>query len=465
MGAALRFYGLGTNSLWIDEFGTLSIASHSTADILRISSSSNFIPPLYFLLVHGVLQVFGESEVALRLASVVAGICTIPVVWLLTEQIATSRSTANIAGALLAVNPLHLWFSQEARPYALLLFFGCCALLSLKRAMRTQSLRYWIAFSVCSALAFLTHTTGLIFGVIAWTWALSSPDRPRVVRPLFAASLAVGLACAPFFVPIARALAATHGIYHSAPRSLTGLEVGYTLLTYVTGFSFGPAPRDIQNLGAPAALRDHPLQSAMAGAALLGVLVASVLKRRAAMTCFIALLGIPLAGIFALSALSGKAYNVRYTLPALIGFLGIVSIATRALAPRPRALALTALIGLALWADAQWFLVSRYWKEDSRSAVAWLRRKLPPGSTVAVAPGYQAGVLTYYAHRVGAELVFDSLPDAARSLGSTHPEALLVTRMHHLPHWRELVHSLDAGAGSPRHGVELVGYRAFLLPR
>jgi mannosyltransferase len=437
VGAALRFNGLAANSLWVDEIATLSVAAHSSADILRISSSANFVPPLYFLLVHGALQVFGESEVALRLPSVITGICTIPVVWLLTEQIAMSRSTANIAGVLLAVNPLHLWYSQEARPYAVLLFFGCCALLSLQRALRTGSLRHWMAFSACSALTILTHTTGLIFGVIAWTWALSSSDRRRVVRPLLASSLAVGLVCAPFFLAIARELAAT-GTFHSPPRSLTGWEVPYTLLTYVTGFSFGPAPRDIQNLGALAAVRSHLLQSAIAGAALIGALIGPWLKRRAIMAPFFVLLAIPLAGIFVLSALSGKAYNVRYTLPALIGFLGIVSVALHTLRPRLRAVVLTVLVGLGLWADAQWFWSSDYWKEDSRAAVAWLRDRLPPGATVAVAPSYGIQPLAYYSRKAGAELRFLPIPPGVGLPDGSMPDALVLTRLHHVPNWREL---------------------------
>ena len=465
VGAALRFYALGANSLWVDEFATLSIASHSPAEILRLSSSANFIPPLYFLLVHGVLQVFGESEVALRLLSAVAGICTIPVVWLLTEQITRSRSTANIAAALLAINPLHLWFSQEARPYALLLFFGCCALLSLQRAVRTESLRHWMAFSVWSALTVLTHTTGLLFGVIAWTWALWSSDRRRVVRPLLASSLAVGLACTPFFLAIAGALVATHGTFHSSPRSLTGLEIPYTLLTFVTGFSFGPAPREIQNLGALGAVRSHPLQSVLAGAVLCGLIVTSGLKRRATMTYFIALLGIPLAGIFVLSALSGKAYNVRYTLPALVGFLGIVSIATRALGPRSRALWLTALMGLALWADVQWFCSARYWKEDSRAAVAWLRDNLDPGATVAVAPNYCVLPLAYYTRKAGAELRFLPILPGVGFPGGTPPDALVLTRLHHVPNWRELKADFVGLIGVRVREGHVAGYEMLVRPQ
>src|SRR5262245_53033472 len=144
VGGVLRCYRLGANSLWSDELATLMLARHSPVEILGLTSSANFIPPLYFLLVHGVLQALGESEVTLRLTSVVAGICSVPVLWFLMQEITGNRGTANIAAALLAVNPLHLWFSQEARPYSLLVLFGCCTLLAVVRATRTGSLHDWI---------------------------------------------------------------------------------------------------------------------------------------------------------------------------------------------------------------------------------------------------------------------------------------------------------------------------------
>ena len=456
--ATLRFHGLGANSLWVDEFATLSIAAHSPADILGMSSSANFIPPLYFLLVHGVLQLFGESEAALRLLSVVAGICTIPVVWLLTEQITASRNTANIAAALLAVNPLHLWFSQEARPYALLLFFGCCALLSLQRAVRGSSVGYWIIFAVCSALAFLTHTTGVMFGLIAWIWVLWLPDRQHFLRPLVAASLAAGLICAPFVVAIARALSATHGTFHSLPRALTGLEVPYNLLTYVFGYSFGPAPREIQDFGALAALRSHPIQSAIAGGVLVVIMVLSWVNHRATMTPFITLFGIPLVGIFALSAVSGKAYNIRYTLPALVGFLGIASITLRVLQPPVRAVLLTVLICLGLWADAQWFWVSRYWKDDSRAAVVWLRNELTPGSVVAVAPAYSVDLLKYYTRKAEVQLRFLPIQDGMDSPTMTQLDALVLSRLHHVPNWRRLKADFLSSGGQIVEG-QVAGYQ------
>src|SRR6187200_3473865 len=73
------------------------------------------------------------------------------------------------------------------------------------------------------------------------------------------------------------------------------------------------------------------------------------------------------------AALTGKAYNVRYTLPGLIGFLGLTALALSQLSRIGTRAALAMTAGLFLWADAQRFFVTRFWKEDSRSAVAWLR--------------------------------------------------------------------------------------------
>ncbi len=449
VGTGLRFYHLGANSLWIDELATLDIARHSLRDIPRLSSSDNFIPPLYFVLVHSSLRFLGESEVSLRLWSALAGIGTIPIVWLLTAVIARDRTAAHLAAGLLAINPLHLWYSQEGRPYALLLLFGCCALLAFARAVESASWWNWIAFWLCATLAILIHTTGIVFPLVAWAWGLWSANRKRLLRPILASSLAIGLTCAPFFVAIAHALRESRGNFHSPPRPITGLEIGYTLVTYVTGYSFGPAPRDIQNIGPWAALRNHPLESLIAGTILLGLLAIAALKcRRAPGRWFAVLLAVPLGFIFLLAALSGKAYNVRYTLPAMVGFLGLVSVTLQALGPKSRGLWLTALMSLALWADGQWFWVPGYWKEDSRAAVTWLRDNLAAGATAAVAPSYQKRLLEYYASKAGAELKFVAVLPGSRLAHGLSPEALVLTRLHHVPNRRQLEADFERLPGS-----------------
>jgi len=457
VGAALRFYRLGADSLWVDEFATLDLARHSPSDIVHLSSGTNFIPPLYFLLVHAALRTLGESEFSLRLLSAVAGICTIAVAWLLTRNITRSVTAAGSMAGLLAISPLHLWYSQEARPYALLLFFACCALLSLERATRTNSVLAWTLFTLSGALAFLTHTTAVIIGAIAFAWVLSTPDRRHLAKPFFVSSIAASIICAPAAFSVMR-----QGAFHTAPKELTGLEIPYSLLTYVGGYSFGPSPRDIQDMGALAALRSNLFQSATAAVALTGVIAMSWLNRRSAMMPFVALFGISLAGIIILSAVSGKPYNVRYTLPSLVGFLGVVSIAVLPLQRSLRAFTLAVLVSIGLVADAQWFWSPRYWKEDSRAAVTWLANRLPSGASVAVAPSYSISSLRYYAAKAGADLHMNSASGSAGWDPIEGPDALVLTRLHHVPDWRELRARFLRHAGTTVVEGEVEGYRLLI---
>jgi hypothetical protein len=219
--------------------------------------------------------------------------------------------------------------------------------------------------------------------------------------------------------------------------------------------------RELQNQGVVDALQRHWGQSLL-GALLVVILTALMVRlRHSAAKPLLALSLLPMMLAWIGAAATGKAYNVRYALFGLVGFLGLVAIALCQVS-HPRRWGLIALTaGIFLWADAQWFYEDRFWKEDSRSAVAWLRNHLHPGASVAVVPGYQVPVLHHYARREAANLVFLPLADSSSSLEQPLPGALLLTRLHHVPHWQDLVRSFEAGSpGSLSFGV--VGYRGFL---
>lgn len=463
--AAFRLYALDQNSLWVDEYASLVTARLPLADIPAAALTHDaFEPPLYFWLLHVVIAVLGDSETALRLLSAVTGAITIPIAALLLRAIGGSTWVAIFGALFLAISPLHLWYSQEARPYALVACLGLGSLLCLLRAHRTSSALAWAGFAVLASLAILSHLTALVFVAIGLVWSLTPRPDASVLRGFLAAFVMILLATAPFGYRLAQAVSHAQGT-GSPPRPLIGMEIPYTMFTYLVGYSYGPSVRDIQDKGALAAILAHPGQSAVAALVLLGFLALALrLKGNVAKQLGVLYL-LPLTATWLGAALTTKAYNVRYTLPGVVGFLGLVALSLSGLRKAPRSIATALVAGLLLWADAQWFFDPGYQKEDSRSAVAWLREQLAPGSSVAVAPGYQAEVLAYYARRQGADLVFRGLPDTVSSLASATPDALLITRLHHLPHWRELVRSLNRTVGIPPRAVDLVSYRAFLVPR
>src|SRR5438876_576650 len=76
-------------------------------------------PPFYYMLAWGWAKLFGTGEVGLRSLSALAGTLTIPAAYAAGRAL-SSRRAGLIAAALFAVNPLLVWYSQEARAYALL---------------------------------------------------------------------------------------------------------------------------------------------------------------------------------------------------------------------------------------------------------------------------------------------------------------------------------------------------------
>ena len=124
MGTALRFYDLGTESYWIDEMGTLVEAQQSIPQML--SSGRLDQPPAYFLPFHFWVQFFGTSEVSTRSFSVLTGIGSIVLIYLVGKEL-FGETVGLLSSFLMAVTEFQLFYSQETRFYS---FFEFMTLLS-----------------------------------------------------------------------------------------------------------------------------------------------------------------------------------------------------------------------------------------------------------------------------------------------------------------------------------------------
>jgi mannosyltransferase len=130
-GAALRFYKLGEWSFWIDEIFTINHASAHYSDMVKILNNippvRNWVP-VSVILTAQVLNVFGVNEWSARLASAGIGIMSIPILYFPLKKLFGNQVTW-IALLLLAINPWHIEWSQNARFYTSLLLFYMLALL------------------------------------------------------------------------------------------------------------------------------------------------------------------------------------------------------------------------------------------------------------------------------------------------------------------------------------------------
>lgn len=117
----LRIINLN-QSLWLDEtISAIAVQDNSFLDLITKFAPGDVHPPLYYLILKLWTNIFGYSEVALRLPSVIFGVLTVFVVYKIGGKIFNPRVGA-LAAIFIAVNPLAVYYSQEARMYSLTTF-------------------------------------------------------------------------------------------------------------------------------------------------------------------------------------------------------------------------------------------------------------------------------------------------------------------------------------------------------
>jgi len=135
LGALLRFYRLGAQSFWNDEGNSARIAERSLPLILE-GAAGDVHPPGYYLLLHYWRAALGQSELALRSLSVVAGLALVAFTYLLGRHL-FNEVIGLIAAFLGAISPLAIYYSQEARMYALLAALSALSCLLIARVLQS----------------------------------------------------------------------------------------------------------------------------------------------------------------------------------------------------------------------------------------------------------------------------------------------------------------------------------------
>jgi 4-amino-4-deoxy-L-arabinose transferase-like glycosyltransferase len=203
---ALRLIGLGSG-LWFDEIVTLVESARLPLRQILTEFPGVNAHPLYSVLAHGSLALFGESAWALRLPAAIFGVATVGVAYGLGARL-TSRPEAWAGAALLAASYHHIWFSQNARGYTLVGVLTLLATLLLLRAADTGRSRDYVLYALTCAAGVYTHLTMafVVAGhalVLLAGWAAGwRPARPLPLRPLIwawmGAALLSAIAYAPF---------------------------------------------------------------------------------------------------------------------------------------------------------------------------------------------------------------------------------------------------------------------------
>jgi 4-amino-4-deoxy-L-arabinose transferase-like glycosyltransferase len=183
VGFFLRLYTLGSESLWFDELLELEIASGPLALLisrLRIHTAL----PLDYLLI-GLWTEFGQADTWVRLPAVLLGTLTLPLAFQLGRRM--FGSTAGLLFmVLLAVSPFHIQFSQEVRPYALVVLGTILITYGLWRLRHGGGWGDWLILQLGVIIAVLAHIfAGFVMAAMLAALAIDfglSRDRRQVMR-------------------------------------------------------------------------------------------------------------------------------------------------------------------------------------------------------------------------------------------------------------------------------------------
>jgi hypothetical protein len=392
LACALRAAGLNAESFTMDEVTDLRIAALPAFAIVPMADG---FPPLYHLLLKGWLLLW-TTPLAVRWLSALLGVVTVFAVYRLAIETAGPRA-AIVAAVLTAVSPLHVWFAQESRAYALALPLAALMLWRFVRALATGTRRDWLIYAGVTVAAVCTHYYLAIVAAVQAFWVLPRLLRPSVDRgPVLTAYTLLALAA----LPVLGLLRADLGFQAGTGAGHIGLgEVLYTPYTFLIGFSAGPSLRELHDAGLESAVLEGMAWVAALAACLAPIALTLVRRPRPhvrGVGHLLAVALVPPAVTLGVAALLGMKYKVSYVAWASIPlFVLIGAIVAHGWSRWSVRAAAAGYLVLALAALGNRHFVERYRNEDVRALAAYLERQTTR-EPVLVLAGYMAEPLSFY---------------------------------------------------------------------
>lgn len=161
LGLTLRLWGLDAHGLSGDEPLSVVFYSRPLDQLSRTLVAEDLHPPLYPVLLHVWMRLFGSAETSVRLPSALIGTLLVPAAFLAARAFWSTDRWANqtglLAAALVALSPIQLYYSQEARNYILVTALALGSSASLFAALRSGRRRNWWLYALATAGALYTH--------------------------------------------------------------------------------------------------------------------------------------------------------------------------------------------------------------------------------------------------------------------------------------------------------------------
>ena len=488
MAFALRLYRLDAQSLWYDEGVTADIAQRSLAELTRWTAD-DIQPPLYYYLVAALGRLAGWSEWSLRFPSAAWGTLLVPLLAAVAAALSRRRAAGVLAALLGALHPLLVYYSQEARMYAMLTALGVLLgyLVLQARYATVHQTRYWVAYVLVATAAIYTHYFAFfLLLALATAYVLDqalsrflgrrvaprdhvpsaeeAPVLPTPVARFVFANVAVLVLYTPWFAALFTQLTVDASYWEGSFKLLEALR--HIVISFIGG-------ETVMEVDAARLL----LPAGMLTALALLLLIWRGYHRARILNYALLWLVLPILGILLLASIVPK-FNARYAIIALPGLILIWSAGYAAPLPflgrggvplHHRVLGIAAscagiglLVAGFLFADRKWYTDPAFTKAEWRELAEYIRARRQPGEAVLLVSGHAWPVWNYYAPDMPAirlpEIEILDVNAVLDFVDSAHPlrAALMGQRGAWLVEWQdEIVDPMNIVAGQLRlAGIE-----------
>jgi len=230
LGFGLRLYQITLNNIWIDEAYSYFLSLQTIPQIIQGTMTDQH-PPLYYILLHYWLGL-GHELFTLRLLSATIGTLSVALIYHIGKQM-FNVSTGMIASFLLAISPIHIWYSQETRMYALLVLLTMLSTYLCWRLLYNPlpSSYLWIGLVIINLMAVYTHNIAIfiiLFQNLFWLICLLSRRCVPIKNWLIAQTL-IGIGYL-FWLPIIYLQVTQHPMPWIAPPTFDAARhIFYTI--------------------------------------------------------------------------------------------------------------------------------------------------------------------------------------------------------------------------------------------
>jgi mannosyltransferase len=193
LGVVLRF--VQRSPLWLDEALSVDIAKLPVPDLLDALRHDGH-PPLYYLVLHYWMEVFGDGDVAVRALSGVLAVAALPLVWIAGKRLAGAAG-GRWALVVVALSPYWIRYATETRMYALVMLLVLAGYLLVLDALDRPTIPRLVGIAVVSGLLLLSHywaiylvmAVGLVLALRWWRQPASRGTSARLLIAVAAGGL------------------------------------------------------------------------------------------------------------------------------------------------------------------------------------------------------------------------------------------------------------------------------------